>query len=407
MRSQGYFGRRTGQVVLCCSILALLLSLPTSASAFPAPAGSGGEGATASIVGGRAATIEEFPSLAYVQAREGKGGFVCTGTVVSPRVILTAAHCVENIQRGTFTPPSRYAVATGTTSPSKALGENVFRVVENHVFPGFDPGRLRGDAAILVLDRPTTAPPIALADPADAALYAGGDPIQLAGWGLTGPNAAKGPKSLRATTMVVQPPSFCERKTRRYYSPFSSSVQFCALDAPTKKSGGCFGDSGGPAIGQRPDGTPVELGIVSTGGPFCNPQYPNVLTRADTVSTWVAEWVAATEAGAPRPVADAALPQMTRSVAETFAVFTLQNQFGRTFERAREVFGRCGRSSRGRYKCKVAFLSGRNLYAGTISPAYIRRQNAVAWQSHFRVEWAALKCLNENPRRCKIHTRRG
>jgi len=383
------------------AILFLALLMPATAAAEPS--------AQASIIGGHGATIAEFPSLAYIQAQEGKSVFACTGTVVSPRVILTAAHCVEDIERGTFTPPSRYAVATGTTSPGRSLRENVFKVVENHVFPGFDPGALRGDAAILVLDRPTAAPPIAMAGPADVPLYAGGAAIQLAGWGITSPKAAKGPNSLRATTMVVQSPSFCERKTRRYYPAFSSSAQFCALDAPTKKSGGCFGDSGGPAIGQRADGVPVELGIISTGGPFCDTKFPNVLTRVDTVSPWVAEWIAAIETGAPRPVIDpnAPLPQMTKSTAELFAVYTLQVQFGRAFERAAEVFGSCSRAGRSRYRCEIAFRSGRNLYAGVVSPAYIRRQDATGWESSFKIEWAALKCLRANPDRCKIHVRRG
>ncbi len=382
------------------AILFLALLMPATAAA------EFGE-AQASIIGGHGATIAEFPSLAYIEAHQGSGGFACTGTVVAPRVVLTAAHCAEDIERGTFTSPGQYAVATGTTSPGKSVRENVFKVVETHVFPGFDPGKLTGDAAILVLDRPTAAPPIALAGPADAGLYAGGAAIQLAGWGLTNARAINAPESLRATTMVVQTPNFCEQKTKRFYPEFSTTAQFCALDAPTKKSGGCFGDSGGPGIGTRADGTPVELGIISTGGPFCDTKFPNVLTRVDTVSTWVAEWVAATEAGAPRPVAKPALPGMTRSVAELFAVYTLQNHFGRAFERASEVFGNCRKASRSRYNCEIAFRSGRNLYAGVVTPSYVQRQGATAWQSHFKIEWAVLKCLRKNPNRCAIHTRSG
>jgi len=401
MRTREYFDRGLAGLVLSVAVC-LLLALPAAASAR-------GDGATASIVGGRAATIEEFPSLAYIEAHEGQSGFSCTGTVVAPRVVLTAAHCVEDLERGRFTPAGGYAVATGTTTPAKALRENVFRVVETHVFPGFDPGALRGDAGILVLDRPTSAPPIALAGAADAPLYAGGAAVQLAGWGLTRASAVEGPESLRATAMVVQTPSFCERKTRRYYPPFSSTVQLCTLDVPSGRSGGCFGDSGGPAIGQRADGTPVQLGVISTGGPFCSTRLPNVLTRADFISPWVAEWIAAIETGAPPPVVDpnSPFPLMTRPVAEAFALYTLQDAFGRRFERAKRVLGTCRRASRSRFRCEVSWRLGLDIYGGVVTPFYVRRPQGVAWTSHFRIEWARLKCLRANAPRCPIHSKRG
>ena len=401
MESRGHFGKRSAGMVLCCAILALLLLVPASASAR--------DGAQASIIGGRSATVAEFPSLAYIEARLGQSAAACTGTVVAPRVVLTAAHCIEDLERGRFTPAGNYAVAISTTSPGQALRENVFRVVETYVFPGFDPGSLKGDAGILVLDRPTAAPPIPLAGPADAALYAGGAVVQVAGWGVTRPNAVNGPDGLRATSMVVQTPASCERKTRRYYPPYSPASHLCTLDVPAKQSGGCFGDSGGPLIGLRADGTPVELGVVSTGGPFCSTKLPNVFTRADFVSTWVAQWIAAIETGAPPPAVDpeAPFPLMTRPTAEAFAVLTLQNAFGNRFERAKRVLGRCKRASHSRYRCRVNWRTGREVFAGVVSPFYVRRPQGVAWDSHFRIEWAPIKCLQARGRRCPIHTKRG
>ena len=98
---------------------------------------------------------------------------------------------------------------------------------------------------------------------------------------------------------------------------------------------------------------------------------------------------------------------MTKETGELFAVYTLQNHFGKTFERASEIFGNCRRSSPSRFRCEIVFRSGPNLYAGDVSPAYVSRQGTTAWQSHFRIEWAAIKCLRQNPNRCAIHTRRG
>jgi secreted trypsin-like serine protease len=403
MGSWGYFSRGSIGALLACAILAFLLSLPAIAAAE--------DGAHASVVGGRAATIEEFPSLAYIEAQEGRSGFACTGTVVAPRVVLTAAHCLEDLERGRFTSAGNYAVATGTTTPGKALPENVFHVVDTQVFPGFNPGNLRGDAGVLILDRPTAAPPIALAGAADAGLYAGGASVQLAGWGLTRPNAADGPGSLRTTSMVVQAPSFCKQKTRRYYPEYSPAQQLCTLDVPSKKSGGCFGDSGGPVIGLRADGVPVELGVVSTGGPFCSTKLPNIFTRADFISTWVAEWITAVETGAPRPIVDpnAPFPLMTRPVAEALTVYTLQANFGRRFERTKQLLGGCRRTSHSRFRCEVFWRSGRNVYGGVVSPFYVRRLQGVVWNSHFRIEWLPSKCLSADKFTggCKPHVRRG
>jgi secreted trypsin-like serine protease len=398
VKAWGDLRRYLAAAVLGCALL-VVLALPAIASA-KATAG-------ASIVGGREATIEEFPSLSYIEAHHGKHGFACTGTVVAPRVILTAAHCVEEVEKGTITPPNEYALSTGIADPTKATPENVFHVVANHVFPGFDPGVLHGDAAILILDRPTTAPALPMAGAADAALYGGGAEVRLAGWGLTSANAKEQPANLRMTSMLVQTPSSCRKSTRSFYGAFFPTGQVCLI-ASDRASGGCFGDSGGPAIAQRADGTPVELGITSTGGPSCSTRLPNVLTRVDYVSTWVSEWIAATETGAPPPVVDpnTLLPAMTTEGAEQLAVSALLNAFGKRFERASQVAGGCKKASRTRFRCKIAWITGREIYSGTVSPFYVVRQEAVGWDSHYKIEWTRLKCLQQH-RHCAIHTKHG
>lgn len=373
-----------------------------------APAAEAGGMAQASIVNGHAATIAEFPSLAYIEAREGEHGFACTGTVIAPRVILTAGHCAEDPETGRITPARDYLVATGVADPSQSGPGNVFQVAEVHPYPEFDPGALRGDAALLILSTPTAAPPLVLAGPTDVGLYAGGASVQLAGWGLTSASAKQAPRSLRATSTTVQSPTACRSKTRSYYPPYSPALQLCTLPMTAKKSGGCFGDSGGPAIGLRPDGTPVELGVISTGGPGCNPKLPNVLTRADLISGWAGEWIAATEAGAPRPSFTPPLPQMSEETAEEFAAYTLLRAAGERFEGADAIFGSCRRTSKQGFRCEVSWLVGRYAYAARVSPFYLVRQQTISWDSHFLIEWGVLKCLRgPSPRGCAIHRKRG
>lgn len=396
-------GKQRADVLLATigCLLAVFL-LPAAASADPQ--------ATASIVGGHAGTIEEFPSLVYIEAVDGKQLFSCTGSVVAPRVVLTAAHCVESVEKGTITPASGYALSTGVADPRQAGPDNIFRIAATHVFPGFDPGVLHGDAAILILDRPTSAPPISMAGAADAGLYAGGAEAQLAGWGLTRAGSKAGPANLQMTTVSIKPPSFCKQKTGRFYKPFLAAAQTCVISADGR-SGGCFGDSGGPAIAHRADGSAVEVGITSTGGPDCTTKVPTVLTRVDLISPWVSEWIAATEAGAPPPADDLAapLPPMLRESAEEFTVFTLLEAMGKRFKATREVFGGCKRVSGSRFRCQLSWAFGRDVFLGTVSPFYVHREGTVSWDSHYRVEWAALKCLEDQQRnrRCQIHKKRG
>ena len=125
-------------MALVCALVALFL--PATASAAPT--------AQASIVGGHASSIAEFPSLSYIEAHQGNHGFACTGTVVAPRVVLTAAHCVESLEHGGSPPTGDYALSTGVADPTKAGRQRLPRH-PTHVFPGFDPASCTATPAIL------------------------------------------------------------------------------------------------------------------------------------------------------------------------------------------------------------------------------------------------------------------
>jgi secreted trypsin-like serine protease len=371
-------------MIACALIVALFL--PASSLAAP--------GASASIIGGKATPISELPWLAYIEASNGSSGFACTGTVIAPRVILTAGHCADDLEQGGLTPPREYAVVTGVTDIAQVGPAAALEVSETHVFPGFDPGRLTGDAALLILAQPTTAPALPLAGAADAALYAGGASVRLAGWGLTNGRARRAPSALRSATLTVLDDPTCKRKTRNYPQPFSPGEEFCALDQPAHKGSGCHGDSGGPAIAARPDGTPVEIGVISSGGPNCSSKQPNLLTRADLISTWAAEWIGATEAGAPPPLVDNSLPlpRMERQTGEEFALLTLLSKLGDSFLSAKSVNGSCSRHSASAFKCRIQWRTSRFSFAGTVSPFYLRQRGAVVWNSHFQFRRVDLAC---------------
>jgi secreted trypsin-like serine protease len=399
-RSRGHSrNRRAATLAALCVLLAALL--PSSAAAAP--------GAHASIIRGDVAPIASFPSLAFIAARTGKNeGFSCTGTVVSPRVVLTAAHCVEDLRFGGFTAAADYKVATGRANPRRDVTGEVLRVSATHVFPGFDPGTTHGDAALLILASPTTAPPIPLAAAADAPLYAGGAPVQLAGWGLTRADARAAPEELHATDNVVLNPSACRGQIPSFYRPYSAALQMCTSDPPDHANGGCFGDSGGPAIAHRADGTPVEIGIVSTGGPRCSTKLPNIFTRVDRVSTWAAEWVAATELGGPPSALRAHLPAMSTESAEGLVASLFGARFGQLFTESQWLQGGCRRLGPARQKCELLWRFGPKIYLGAVTVFYALQQGAVAWGNSYVVSRASAKCLQgAHPERCQVETRRG
>ncbi|HWX86895.1 MAG TPA: trypsin-like serine protease, partial [Solirubrobacteraceae bacterium] len=137
-----------------------------------------------SIIGGTQAHAGSFPSLAYVIDIQGQFAYQCTGTVVAPSLVLTAGHCVANMRTGASHTPSGFRIVTGAVDPLTP-GAIVSTVLGVIVYPGFARKVDKGDAALLVLSHPVTAPAIALATPSDIDRLKAGTPAVMAGWGLT------------------------------------------------------------------------------------------------------------------------------------------------------------------------------------------------------------------------------
>lgn len=278
-------------VLLCVLSASMLLAAPAQASG----------GASASIVGGTAAATEEWPWAAFILAADQRGeGFSCTGSVIAPTLILTAGHCVEDIITGQRTPVGRYAVVTGSLDIRDETIRQVSKVRKTFVYPDFNRFKVHGDAAILELATPTTAPAIALAGPADAALLAANTPTWIAGWGLSGPLAKlKRTPVLRRAATFVQRRLYCRNHARAYYPFFNYSLQLCTITPPGFAIGTCHGDSGGPALAFRADGTPVQIGITSLGAADCDTHLPDIFTRVDLIYDWIAQRIAASAGAIP------------------------------------------------------------------------------------------------------------
>jgi secreted trypsin-like serine protease len=285
--------RMHGLRVVCGVFAALLASLALAGAAAASP------GATASIIGGTTALSEEWPWAAFILAADAKGeGFSCSGTVIAPNLVLTAGHCVEDIETGKKTPPAQYVVVTGSSDIRDAALRQVSKVSRTIIYPTFNRFKVHGDAGLLVLTTPTTVPAVALAGPTDAALLAPNTPTWIAGWGLSGTlRKLKRTPVLRRGATFVQERLYCRNHARAYYPFFNYSSQLCTITPPGFSIGTCHGDSGGPALAFREDGTPVQIGITSLGAANCDTHLPDIFTRIDRIYPWIAEQIAATATG--------------------------------------------------------------------------------------------------------------
>jgi secreted trypsin-like serine protease len=393
------------------SLIALLAVLGALILAAGATAASNPK-ATGSVIGGHNANISQYPSLAYIEGVQATAGYACTGTVVAPRVVLTAGHCVEDIESSSIVESAKIGVATGISNLTKIPQANISQVVQVLAYPNFDPTKLQGDAGLLILAAPVAAPPIAMATAADAALYEPGTELTIAGWGIDDRNTGHAPNQLQAAQVPVEEAARCKRGTKRFYPFFDPSRQVCALDIPGFKITTCHGDSGGPAIATRADGTPVELGVTSLGDGSCNPSSPGVFTRVDQISTWVQSWINAVELGAPAPrvvIPKAHLPSLTRERAEEISAIGLEEAFGPKFAHAQEPRIQCDRKSKARLKCGVTWFQGPNDYFGSTDVSYAIKRNVVLAVFHFKVQWVNDKCYFHSGHRnsCRVETKRG
>jgi secreted trypsin-like serine protease len=250
-------------------------------------------GAHIAVVGGQTAGPGTFPWMAYVFDVRGNRAGQCSGTVVAPNLVLTAAHCAENKQTGVLNEASGYQVVTGNVDRgAPATERQVSGVARVIVCSCFDRRTDVGDVALLELSAPTSAPVVTFApSPRD------GTEALLAGWGLTYYNQESPSERLQWAATVVQHAERCEHEA----PPFVPASQICVMDTPSRQTGACEGDSGGPLLLPEPSavGGMVQIGVADHVYGECSTTSPSVFTRVDVISAWVRGWAKALASAPP------------------------------------------------------------------------------------------------------------
>ncbi|MBB4664950.1 S1 family peptidase [Conexibacter arvalis] len=278
----------------------LLLLLPALAAAAAPPRQQH------AIVGGTPAADGTFGPLAFVTSQtSATTAIACTGTVIAPAIVLTAAHCLLDAATGAPRPAGGVVVTVGRLD-RRAPGGQLLTAARLLVHPAYDPRELRADLALIVLSSAAAASPLAVAGADDAGLAVGGATATIAGWGLSAPSAATAAQRLLTATTTILDAGACRRLLGAGFDPVGT---LCVVDAPAFAAATCRGDSGGPLIVLRPDGTPVVVGVTSWGSQDCDPRVPQAFTRLSTYAGWIASQVASSPTPPePPPAPVAAVP---------------------------------------------------------------------------------------------------
>jgi secreted trypsin-like serine protease len=261
------------------------------------------------VVGGNDAAPGEYPYVAHILIDR---SFQCTGTLVTPRHVVTAAHCSSLVPGGIANVPigqpgqlielsiGAHQTPSGSLTGYESDGEeHVAKAVS--VSPGWAGlGSVSHDAAVIELDTPSSKPPVKIASAAERSLWTAGTLATIAGFGVT-ESGGEQPDVLQE----AQVPIVADEDAAQAYPYLVDGVDplFGGFESETQVAAGfpaggvdtCQGDSGGPLL--VPVGSEMRLvGDTSYGAGCAEPGVPGVYGRV--ADTTLREWIRSIAPGA-------------------------------------------------------------------------------------------------------------
>ncbi|MEV4330982.1 serine protease [Streptomyces sp. NPDC049597] len=267
--------RITSVGLVASAALALVASAVTTASAHTAPDDERTR-PSIKIIGGVEQPVDAHPWMAAL-LNKGSGSPAdrqfCGGSLISPDVVLTAAHCV------TGTKPKELEVTVGRTVLSdKRQGQlrNVRSIVSH---PRYTKGDEAYDLALLELAKPVTGvAAVKMPTAGTDALLRPGAQATVIGWGNTDTEVPSYPDRLRG----VKVPLLSHAECTATYPGYNKAVNVCA---GVEGKDSCQGDSGGPLF-RKVAGRTYQIGIVSYGEGCGEQGAPGVYTSTSSKKLW-------------------------------------------------------------------------------------------------------------------------
>lgn len=185
------------------------------------------------VIGSRTRVVGGIPTRDYPDcvAVGGPTRWCCSGTLVAPNVVVTAAHCSDSGCR------ARVLLGDDVDDPSARVVE--VRDARSH--PDYTP-KPTHDICVLILDEDVDVRPRAIAD---ESMFRHAISVRLAGYGRTDMHGTTGYGRRRVVDVPLA--SSAPRFGADPESEFVAGAPFLDRDA-------CTGDSGGPAYVRGDDG---------------------------------------------------------------------------------------------------------------------------------------------------------
>ncbi|XP_020494954.1 transmembrane protease serine 4a isoform X1 [Labrus bergylta] len=226
------------------------------------------------IVGGTDAFIEDWPW--QVSLQQG-GRHTCGGSLVSPRWVVTAAHCFAGSKKEL----SGWKVVSGRTHLGTLGGSTVDRIVLNG---DYDTARNDYDIAMMRLSSPISMGesqrPVCL-PPKSFGLQAGAS-MAVTGWGYLEEDGNVSPTLQKASIPLIDQ---AKCSSPSIYGSSITERMICAGFLEGKVDA-CQGDSGGPLVYFSSSKWHL-VGVVSWGVGCARKGRPGVYCNVEVVSNWI------------------------------------------------------------------------------------------------------------------------